>query len=113
MTLTFQTMPPSTNHLYRRTSRGVSLLDIVRQAKESIGWEARCQYQGEPLEGPLKVEISLWWGDRRKHDIDNIKALLDALTGIIWKDDGLITDLHIAKAFDKERPRVEMTVIPR
>lgn len=110
MRIFLQTMPPSTNHLYRRTSRGVSLLDSVRQAKEDIGWEARSQFHGEPMEGPLAVSVALYWADRRKHDIDNIKALLDALTGILWLDDGQIVDLHTRKHFDKENPRVEIDV---
>lgn len=111
MKLVFETMPPSTNHLYGRTRRGgVSLLDSVRQAKDDLGWEARDQFHGEPLTEALSVDVSLFWGDRRKHDIDNIKALLDALTGVVWEDDGQIIDLNIHKRFDKENPRVEMTV---
>jgi Holliday junction resolvase RusA-like endonuclease len=82
----------------------------VRDAKDDIGWETREQYRGEPLAGPLKVEIRLYWPDRRKHDVDNIKALLDALNGILWLDDGQIMDLHTTKAFDKEDPRVEMQI---
>lgn len=87
------------------------MLSKVRQAKEAIGWEARSQYRGEPLDGPLKVEIRLYWPDKRKHDVDNIKTLLDALSGVIWIDDGQIEDLHIRKFHDKSNPRVEMEVI--
>jgi Holliday junction resolvase RusA-like endonuclease len=82
----------------------------VRAAKEAIGWEARSQHHGYPLSGDLAVSVELYWGDRRKHDIDNIKALLDALTGIIWIDDGQIIDLHITKAYDKADPHVDMSV---
>jgi Holliday junction resolvase RusA-like endonuclease len=42
--------------------------------------------------------------------VDNIKTLLDSCNGILWADDGLIADLHIMKAYDKEQPRVEMRV---
>lgn len=84
----------------------------VRAAKEALGWEARSQYRGEPLAGSLAVSIALYWPDRRKHDIDNIKVLLDALTGIVWEDDGLITDLHIRKGYDNLQPCVEMTISP-
>lgn len=110
MTLRFETLPPSTNHLYRRTSRGVSLLEGVRQAKDAIGWEARSQFHGEPLSGPLAVTIDLYWPDRRKHDVDNVKALLDALNGIVWEDDGQIIDLRTRKHFDKAHPRIELSV---
>jgi Holliday junction resolvase RusA-like endonuclease len=83
----------------------------VRAAKEAIGCEARSQYHGAPMTSMLAVSVALYWGDKRKHDIDNIKALLDALSGIVWADDGQITDLHITKAYDKARPRVEMRVV--
>ncbi len=112
MTLRFETLPPSTNHLYRRTLRGVSLLENVRQAKDAIGWEASSQFHGEPLTGPLAVTLDLYWPDRRKHDVDNVKALLDALNGIVWEDDGQIVDLHTRKHFDKDDPRAVMTVEP-
>lgn len=111
MTLRFETLPPSTNHLYRRTSRGVSMLESVRQAKDDIAWEARSQFRGDPLQGPLAVTLDLYWPDRRKHDVDNVKALLDALNSVVWEDDGQIVDLHIRKHFDKADPRVELEII--
>ena len=52
-----------------------------------------CPYRGEPLKGPLEVKIVLWWPDRRKHHVDNFKAILDALTSIVWQDDGQIESL--------------------
>jgi len=110
MTLRFETLPPTTNHIYGRGGRGVYLLPNVRTAKEALAWEARSQVKGPPMTGSLSVAVTLYWGDRRKHDIDNIKILLDAMTDIVWEDDGQIVDLELHKRFDKERPRVEMTV---
>ncbi len=112
MTITLQTLPPTTNNLYVNGARGRFLAPKARAAKEAIGWEARSQYHGEPLQGPLAAEIRLYWPDKRRRDIDNIKALLDALTGILWEDDSQITDLHLFKAYDKERPRVEIDMGP-
>jgi crossover junction endodeoxyribonuclease RusA len=110
MTLKFLTLPVSTNNLYAHTGRKRFMTQRGKRNKEAIGWEARTQYRGKPLEGPLFVLLALYWPDRRKHDIDNIKVLLDALTGIVWDDDGQIADLHITKAYDKAKPRVEMAV---
>lgn len=84
----------------------------VRAAKDAIAWEARSQYRGKPLSGPIAVEVSLFWGDRRKHDWDNNKAFFDALNGIVWEDDGQIKDAHILVEYDKTEPRVEMRVWP-
>lgn len=111
MTLTFQTMPPSTNHLYAQRGSARFLKPEVREAKEAMAWEARSQYRGKPMAGALAVTVDLYWADRRKHDVDNIKALLDALTGIIWEDDGQITDLHTRKFYDKAAPRVELSIM--
>lgn len=106
--LTFSTLPPSTNHLYMRGKHGVFMLPAVRAIKEAIGWEARAGYKGPVLDQPLRVEVDLFWPDKRKHDVDNIKGLLDALTGIVWEDDGQIVDLHIRKHYDPKSPRVEL-----
>ena|ERR1700743_329640 len=110
MTLRFLTLPVSTNNLYAHTGCRRYMTERGRRNEETLSWEARSQFRGKPLEGPLKADIALYWPDRRKHDVDNIKALLDACTGILWLDDGQIVDLHITKAFDKVSPRVEMTV---
>lgn len=45
-----------------------------------------------------------------KPDADNYaKGPMDALKGIIWKDDGQVVDL-IARKFYSENPRIEITV---
>lgn len=108
MTFTFLTLPLSTNQLYAHTGRRRFATDRAKANKEAIGWEARSQYHGKPLDVPLAVTVDLYWPDRRKHDVDNIKVLLDACTGILWEDDNLIADLHIRKHYDKNNPRVEM-----
>lgn len=110
MMLHFETLPPSTNHLYGRGSRGVYVREDARHAKDAIGYEALQQHDGEPLEGPLKVDMVIHWPDRRKHDVDNVKAFLDALTGIVWRDDGQIVDLRIRKYLGRENPGVDLTV---
>ena len=108
MKITLKTLPISTNQLYA-TFKGRRLLTRKgRECKEAMGWEAREQYRGEPVEGPLKVKIALWWPTKRNHDVDNIKSLLDAVTGILWQDDGQIVELTIKKGYDKENPRVDL-----
>lgn len=112
MNLVFLTLPLSTNQLWRHTGNRTYLTDRGRQNKEQIGWEGRAQYRGEPYTGPLAVRIDLYWPDRRTHDVDNIKGFLDALTGILWVDDSQIIDLRVTKAVDRDRPRVELELIP-
>lgn len=109
--LVLKTLPPSTNHLYSRGVGGkVFLKADAKAAKEALAWEARVAYRGEPLTGPLKVRVAIFWPDMRKHDVDNIKALLDALNGIVWQDDGQVSDLHTTKHYDPKNPRVVMVI---
>lgn len=79
--------------------------------KEQYQWEARSQWKSAPFAVPVVVEMTLYFGTRRKHDIDNFcKAATDSLNGIVWKDDVLIEELRLRKGYDKERPRVEIEV---
>ncbi len=122
MTLTFTTLPLSTNALYISSGGRRFLTSKARDNKDAIGWEARAQYRGKPLSGPLVVEIALYWPDKRRHDVDNIKALLDALTGILWEDDSQISTLNLSKRYgdapgihiriepDTGLPRMEVTI---
>lgn len=81
--------------------------------KAAYQLQAQSQWRGEPLTGPLSLEVTLYFGTRRKGDIDNFnKLVLDALTGIVWEDDSQIEELRLRKAYDKERPRVEVEIGP-
>jgi len=94
-------MPPTTNSLYKGFGSRRYVDSGPKQKKEEMAWEAMSQYRGKPLEGDLRVEVHLRWGTRRNHDVDNIKSLLDAMTGILWEDDGQITDLRVTKSYHK------------
>ena len=68
-------------------------------------------WQGEPTTEPVRVELLFWRGDKRRADIDNLaKAILDALNGVVWEDDGQIIKLVAHKNYNKDRPRVEIVV---
>lgn len=79
-----------------------------KENKEQMAWEARRQHRGVPIAGPVSLKIALWWPTRANRDLDNIKLLLDALTGILWLDDSQIQKMEIEKGYDKENPRVEI-----
>ncbi len=79
--------------------------------KEAYQWEARAQWKGKPLAGDIDVSMTLYFGTKRKADLDNFNKLsLDALTGIAYLDDSQIAKLTIARAYDKAHPRIEMTI---
>ena len=50
------------------------------------------------------------WHDRRP-DCDNLlKAVMDALNGLIWTDDARIVDMRVQKDYAIGPPRVEISV---
>jgi len=108
----FSTMPLGTNNLYAHRGRHRFLTSKAKDNKHALAMEARSQYRGAPMEGPLSVKIDLWWPTRANHDVDNIKVLLDALTGILWLDDGQIVELGTRKGYEKGKARVILTVEP-
>lgn len=97
--------------------------------KRIVAYHAMQHKPKHLLEGELEVEILIYkeslksfskrnmelaeLGQLRpvtKPDADNYaKGPLDAMKGIIWKDDGQIVDL-IARKFYSNKPRIEITV---
>lgn len=110
MKMLFKTFPLSTNSLYAHVGRRRFLTKAARENKEVLAWEARAQFKGLPTAGLLSVKLYFFWPNARNHDVDNVKSLLDALTGIVWMDDGQITELYIHKTIDKANPRLEVEV---
>lgn len=108
MEITLKTMPLSTNAMYAHTGRRRFLTQKAKDNKEAMGWELRSQHRGQPLKGKIWLSVALFWPTLRNHDLDNIKSLLDACTGILWLDDGQVVELHIRKFYDKKNARVEM-----
>jgi Holliday junction resolvase RusA-like endonuclease len=63
----------------------------AKERKERYQWEARGQYHGKSLAEGLKLTVTLLLGRRGRRDADNYsKLILDACTGIVWKDDSQI-----------------------
>jgi Holliday junction resolvase RusA-like endonuclease len=83
----------------------------------------------QPLEGPLRVVVTAFmplaasWSKKKtaaalegsirpgKPDADNILKVLDALNGIVWRDDSQIAEARISKVYDPD-PRLEIQVAP-
>lgn len=104
--------PQSTNHIYKRHGNIIYLSKAGKELKEDYSWQIKAQYIGEPLTGSVKLAIELFFGDKRVRDIDNYnKLLLDACTGLLWVDDKQIDYLTISKNYDKENPRIVLTLI--
>jgi crossover junction endodeoxyribonuclease RusA len=105
--------PKSTNHLYKPTGRGIYLTPEGKALKEDYGWQAKSQWDAQPLKGALEVGIKLYFSDKRRRDWDNWHKLsMDALTGIAYEDDSQIEIAHVEKFIDSESPRIEIYIKP-
>ena len=70
------------------------------------------------LEGPVKVTLTACFSHKTKTgwhvsrpDLDNIiKAVLDALNGIVFDDDSAVCELVASKKYDSEE-RIEVQVV--
>lgn len=88
----------------------------------AVASQAGAQYDGPVLEGPLDVTITFWLRRPktvkrdRPHvppDADKLeRAVLDPLTGIVWRDDGQVVELHASKfyAHEAQLPGCQITV---
>lgn len=81
------------------------------EIKKGYQREAKAQWKGKPLTGDIEVSVALFFGTKRRADLDNFgKLLYDSLTGVVYEDDSQISVMHTYRSFDKERPRIEVTI---
>lgn len=61
------------------------------------------------LSGSKRREKVLRERPQKKPDCDNVvKVILDALNGVAYKDDAEVTEVHFAKHWTEDDPRVEV-----
>lgn len=71
--------PPSANKLWKIRDGRIVKTDDYKAWRIKAGWAIRAQRQGNPLDGPTSVTMSMK-RPRKNADIDNrIKPVLDAL----------------------------------
>lgn len=107
--------PLSTNSLYRSIGLGrVIISKAGRALKTNYQWQAKSQLKiKQPIKEGLNLHIFLFFGDKRKRDIDNYgKILLDSLSGILYIDDSQIQVMTVVKNYCKENPRIEILFTP-
>ncbi|SFB10480.1 RusA family crossover junction endodeoxyribonuclease [Selenomonas ruminantium] len=107
-------LAPSVNHAFFTARNGMRILKKDAKAwverTRTLAMEA-CEKQGWAMttDEKLVVDIMTYWKDRRRHDVHNgAKVLLDALEGIIYKDDKMVLPRYIDFGLDRENPRLEM-----
>jgi len=103
--------PPTVNHYWLRTKRGVRISDEGRAYRRRV----RGILAGVPtFDAEVAVAISVHPPDGRRRDLDNIlKALLDAMQHAgVYADDSQIAILHLVRLAPAPPGRVEVVVSP-
>jgi Holliday junction resolvase RusA-like endonuclease len=91
-----------------------ALTSQTRRFKSLIGEFFRLEFKrARPKYGPYEVLITIErTEDSPVHDVDNVaKAVLDALTGVVFHDDSQVEKLLVRKV-EADRPRVRVTARP-
>lgn len=117
MKITLLGKPMSSNSIYKTICRGNFpnryLSAKGKALKEDYQWQAKSQWHGKPLECPISVVIDTYHDNHRSNDWDNFHKLsMDSLTGICYVDDRQIEQAIVTKRYDKERPRIEIEILP-
>jgi len=113
--ITLSGEPKSTSHIYQYACRGrfptMYMTAKGKAIKEAYQWEAKSQWEGKPIEGDIQVYAKIYFGTKRRCDVDNFsKIMLDSLTGIAWVDDSQIRRMTVEKFYDKDNPRIEIEI---
>jgi len=119
--VTFTGEPKSTQQIYRNTCRGgfstTYRTPEGKALKEQYQWESRTQWKGKPLEGDIEVSITLFFGTKRRADLDNFNQAQPGCShrhcvpGRQQRElNGLVTTLQSLAPGDPERTARFVTV---
>jgi len=100
--------PISINALYRGRR---FLTENGKSKKKEYDIEIRRQWKKKIIKGDVEVCVDAYFKDKHRRDLDGIfKALLDSMSGLVYEDDSQIARLSIDRYYDKNSPRVEITI---
>ncbi len=99
---------PKTNRYVRRKNGAVFIPPRVKNWQTRAMWELKNQWNGDPIDRRISIDITLILPNHRKRDIDNmLKSLWDLLerAGVL-KNDNLIYEVRTVKKVEKGREGV-------
>ena len=89
--------------------------------RDRIATEAQAAMAGRlPIDGPIKVQARFVFPRPASHegrhgllpsapvhkvtapDLDKLARSFDSLSGIVWRDDALVVEMHLAKSYGEE-----------
>lgn len=109
--------PLSENATKRPAIRGRRA--VILKTDEAEDWTARARFAAgvvmrgrEKLTGDLAITVTAYW-PRRNADSDGpLKPAKDALQGIVYANDRVISEDHTRRRYDPDHPRTEIEVRP-
>lgn len=102
-------LPPSLNNLYANTKRGRWKTDEGKAYAKEAGWKAK--EQGAEYLGKVDVVVTYRFHMNRRGDLSNrVKAIEDALTGIVWHDDRQVQRYTAERVAPDGEPYVEVEI---
>ena len=103
--------PITTNTSYLRgRGKRIYLSQDARIYKKRIKLSAREQYKKSVSVFEFEISLFYFFPDKRRDHLNCNKILLDALSGIVWKDDKQIKISHHYTNYDKQNPRIEVII---
>ena len=105
--------PLSDNHLYGHRAFGRRVIKyMTKKGKDYRELVKKCIINPiVSIKCPVEMHINVYFGDKRKRDIQgHLKCLIDSLQGIVYEDDSQIKLITAEKNYDKEIPRSEVIV---
>ena len=78
-----------------------------------VAWHARAATTGRPTAAPVRLDAVFHLHGARRGDLSNlVKAVEDALNGVVWVDDRQVVELHAwILECGKDDEKVEVGVI--
>lgn len=106
-----QPLPKARPRVNTRTGRAYTP-SKTRAWERTVAWHARLALGAqEPLEGDVALALRFRRQTRRRADTDNlVKAVLDGLNGIAYRDDKQIVRVEASVEYGCAEPGVEVTV---
>ena len=102
--------PPTVNHMYRRARGHLALTPEALAFRHAVRMIAMVQGV-KPITGPVAVFLDVY-RPRRRGDLDNLlKATLDSLNGVAYRDDQQVEQITAVRYDDKRAPRIEVSVV--
>ena len=101
---------PSKSNSYRINGRFIYKTKALKDYEASFIEQCKV-YKDANIEGNLRIDIKVYYPNR-KSDLDGVtKAVLDLLQKVnAFDNDNKVAELFLKKGLDKENPRIEFSI---